>query len=177
MIIVIISALVALISLIIIIIKLKNDNLLTYKIKIELAEKEIEVLLSKKLSLLINLQKSFSEREDDVTFNFVCDGLDKENNEFKLNTILNKAYKELKDFIDSKRSFIPDEEIKKNLETLYQIDIECIATKNFYNEVSIVLNNKIKKFPNNIIARSKGISTKELYNDPVEEEFEILKKK
>jgi len=177
MIVAIISGIIALLALIILVIKIKSNKINTYEIKIEEAEKEIEDLLGKKLSLLSELQSKFSERDTEVEFNFLCNLEDVEEDEFKLNTILNKAYKELKDFLDDKRSYIPDDEIKEKLDELYQVDIECTATKNYYNDNAILLNNKIKKFPNNLIAKTKGIYKMELYNDPVEEEFEILKKK
>lgn len=175
----IISATVAFIALILLIIKIKSDKLNIYNIKIQEAEKEIETLLEKKLSLLSDLQTRFSDSasEEEPKFLYNLEKSNETENEFKLNAILNKAYKELKDFLDDKRSFIPDDETKNALDDLYQIDIECKATKNYYNDNCVILNNKIKKFPNNLISKLKGISKKELYNDPVEEEFEILKKK
>ena len=177
MIIAIISGTIAVIALIILVIKIKSDKLNIYKIRIEEAEKEIQILLEKKLSLLGILQKKLSEESSEVEFNFLCDLNDVDDDEFKLNTILNKAQKELKDFLDDKRSYIPDDEIKTLLDDLSKVDIECTATKNYYNDNVLLLNNKSKKFLNNIISKSKGIYRKELYNDPVEEEFEILKKK
>ena len=48
---------------------------------------------------------------------------------------------------------------------------------NSKKEYLIILNNNIKKFPNNTIAKFQNITKKEIYNDPIEEEFEILKKK
>lgn len=177
MIIAIISGVIAILAVIILIIKLKSDKLNVYSIKIEEALEEVQILLEKKLSLLSDLQKNFSEEANDVEFNFLCNMEDVDDDEFKLNTILNKAYKELKDYLDDKRSYIPSDEIKVLLDDLYQIDIECTATKNYYNDNAIILNNKINKFPNNLIAKIKKISKKELYNDPIEEEFEILKKK
>lgn len=177
MIIAIISGTIAVIALIILVVKVKSDKLNIYKIKIEEAEKEIQVLLEKKFSLLGLLQKRLSEESSEAEFNFLCDLDDVEDDEFKLNTILNKAYKESKDFLDNKSNYIPDDETKTLLEDLSQVDIECTAAKNYYNDKVILLNNKSRKFLNNIIAKSKGIYKKELYNDPVEEEFEILKKK
>ena len=177
MIIIIISGVITVLAIIMLITKVKSNSLTNYKIKLDEVEAEIETLLNAKLSLLTELQEKLSERESDVEFNFLCNLEAVNDDEFKLNTILNKAYKELKDFLGEKRSFIPDDDIKKQLEELYQVDIECIATKEYYNNISVILNNKIKKFPNNIIAKFKRIKKKELYNDPIEEEFEILKKK
>lgn len=177
MIIAIVSSIIACLAIITLILKLKSDKINTCEIKIEEAEKEIEELLEKKLSLLSELHGLFSERDTDVEFNFLCDLDDVDDDEFKLNSILNKAYKELKNFLEDKRSFIPDDELKAKLDELYKVDIECTATKNYYNDKAILLNRKIKKFPNNIIAKVKRIYAKDLYNDPIEEEFEILKKK
>lgn len=177
MIIIIISGVITVLAIIMLITKVKSNSLTNYKIKLDEVEAEIETLLNAKLSLLTELQEKLSERESDVEFNFLCNLEAVSDDEFKLNTILNKAYKELKDFLGEKRSFIPDDDIKQQLEELYQVDIECIATKEYYNNISVILNNKIKKFPNNIIAKFKRIKKKELYNDPIEEEFEILKKK
>ena len=91
--------------------------------------------------------------------------------------ILNKAYNEIKIFLDERRAYIPDDETKELLNTLHQADIECIALKNYYNNNTTITNSLMRKFPNNIIAKFKKIRNRELYNDPVEEEFEILKKK
>jgi len=172
-----ISGVIALLAIIILILKVKSNAINTYTIKIEEVEVTIEEILAKKLSLLSELQTKFSERDTEVEFNFLCNLEDVEDDEFKLNSILNKAYKELKNFLEDKRSFIPEDEIKDKLDELYEIDIECTAAKNYYNDNAILLNNKIKKFPNNLIAKTKGIYKRELYNDPIEEEFEILKKK
>lgn len=177
MIIAVISSIIAFIALILLIIKVKSNQLNIYNIKITEAEVEIQVLLEKKLSLLSELQQKFQEESHDMDFNFLCNLEDVDDDEFKLNTILNKAYKELKDFLDDKRSYIPDDNIQTLLDDLYELNIDCIATKNYYNDNAMILNNKIKKFPNKWIAKIKRIKKRELYNDPVEEEFEILKKK
>lgn len=177
MIISIICGLITVIALIILIIKLNNDKLNFYNIKTLEAEDKLQILFEKKLSLLSELQQKFSEQNSDVEFNLLCDIKDIEDDEFMLNAILNKAYKELKNFLEERRSYIPDEDTKELLKNLYEVDIDCTAIKNYYNENSIILNNKIKTFPASKIAKFKKIYKRELYNDPVEEEFEILKKK
>lgn len=177
MIISIICGLITVIAIIMLIIKLNSDKLNFYNIKVLEAENKIQELFEKKLSLLSELQQKFSEQNSDVEFNLLCDIKDIEDDEFMLNAILNKAYKEIKNFLDDRRSYIPDEGIKELLKNLYEVDIDCTAIKNYYNENSIILNNKIKSFPTSTIAKFKKIYKRELYNDPIEEEFEILKKK
>ncbi len=177
MIISIICGCIAFIAIIILIIKLKSDKLYVYNTKIQEAENEIQLLLDKKMSLLSEIHQQLSEQIENINFNYLCNLEDINDDEFKLNSILNNAYSELKDFLENRHSFIPEDNTKHLIDELYRINIECIATKNYYNDNSIILNNKIKKFPNNIIAKFKHLHKKELYNDPVEEEFEILKKK
>jgi len=60
---------------------------------------------------------------------------------------------------------------------LQQVNTECKALKDYYNQNAIILNKLTDNFPNNTIATFKKIQKKELYNDPIEVEFEILKKK
>ena len=177
MIISIICGLITIIALLILIIKLNSDKLDFYNTKIIEAENNLQTFLEKKFSLLSELQQKFSEQNSEVEFNLLCDIEDIENDDFMLNAILNKAYREIKNFLDDRRCYIPDDGTKSLLKNLYEVDVNCTAIKNYYNENSIILNNKLKKFPNNIIAKLKKISKKELYNDPIEEEFEILKKK
>lgn len=177
MIIAVVCGLIAFFSLIILIIKLKSDKLSFYNIKIMESEDQLQTLLEKKFSLLSELQQTFSLQNTESEFNLLCDMEDINGDDFMLNAILNKAYRELKHYLDERRSYIPDDNIKELLKNLYEVDIECTAVKNYYNENSTILNNKIKKFPNNVISRFKNISTRELYNDPIEVEFEILKRK
>ncbi len=177
MIISVICGLITLIALLILIIKLNSNKLDFYNTKIVEAEKHLQTILEKKFSLLSDLQQKFSEQNSEVEFNLLCDIEDIEDDDFMLNAILNKAYREIKKFLDDRRSYIPDDDTKELLKNLYEVDMDCTAVKNYYNENSIILNNKLNKFPNNIIAKFKKISKKELYNDPIEEEFEILKKK
>ena len=177
MIISIICGCIVFIALIILIIKLKSDKLYVYDIKIKEAEKEIQTLLEKKMSLLSEIHQKLSEQIEETNFNYLCNLDEIGDDEFKLNSILNNAYSELKDFLENRRSFIPEDDTKVLIDELYRINIECIATKNYYNDNTIILNSKIKKFPSNIIAKFKHLYKRELYNDPIEEEFEILKKK
>lgn len=177
MIISIICGLITLIALLILIIKLNSDKLVFYNTKIIEAENNLQTFLEKKFSLLSELQQKFSEQNSEVEFNLLCDIKDIEDDDFMLNAILNKAYREIKKFLDDRRNYIPDNDTKELLKNLYEVDVNCTAIKNYYNENSIIINNKLNKFPNNIIAKFKKISKKELYNDPIEEEFEILKKK
>ncbi len=176
MIYIIIPGVIVLLSLLCLIFLLKKKKLTIYDIKITESEQEIEALLDKKLSLLSELYKYYSEKEDN-NFQFLCKLEEVEDDDFKLNKILNEAYRELKNFLDEKRSYIPSDDIKDTLNDLFQCDTECTAVKNYYNDIITKYNKNIQHFPNNIVAKIMHLDKKELYNDPKEEEFEILKNK
>lgn len=177
MIIAIICGFITVLALLILITIVKSNKLKFYNVKIKEAEKELQKLFEKKLSLLTQIQNKLKEQNNGLDFNLLCDLEDITDDDFMLNAILNKAYKELHNFLEEKHDYIPDEDIQELLFSLYNTDIECKAIKNYYNENAVIINNKLKKFPNKAIAKFNRISKKELYNDPIEEEFEILKKK
>jgi len=177
MLIAVISSIITILAIIILIIKLKKEKLCFYNNKILESENELQRSFENKFSILSELQTKLSSQSNEVEFNLLCNFEEFENDDFMLNAILNKAHKEVNTFLEERRAFIPDNETKKLINDLHQIDIECTALKNYYNENSKILNNLIKKFPNKSIAKFLKISKKELYNDPIEEEFEILKKK
>lgn len=173
----IICGVITIISILVLITKVKNDKLEHYNLKIVECEKKLQIALEEKFSIVSELQSKLSSTIDDEEFKFLC-GLEEINDDdFMLNAILNKADKEIKLFLEEKRAYIPSEDIKELLNKLHEIDIECTALKKYYNEYSNILNSLIIKFLNNTISKFKKIKKRELYNDPIEEEFEILKKK
>lgn len=177
MLIIIISMVVTILAIVILVLKIKSDKLKLYNTKISEVEKKLDVQLEEKFSLLFEIQKKLSEQTTDSGFNILCNIEDVENDGFLLNAILNKAYREINAFLDERRNYVPDNTTNELLNKLHDVDIECTALKNYYNEKSIILNNLTKKFSYKIISKFLKISKKELYNDPIEEEFEILKKK
>lgn len=177
MIIAVICAIITILAILILTIKVKSDKLNYYNNKVIECEKKLQSSLEEKFSILCELQQKITSQLNDVEFNLLCDIEELKDDDFMLNAILNKAHNEIKIFLDDKRAYIPDNEAKELLDRLHQTDIECTALKNYYNDYTKIINSLIKKFPNNIIARFQKIYNRELYNDPVEEEFEILKKK
>ena len=177
MIIAIICGTITIISIVVLIIKVKSDKLEYINTKIIECEKKLQISLEEKLSIVSELQPKLSSISDDVEFNLLCDLEEINDDEFMLNAILNKADKEIKSFLEERHAYIPSDDIKELLNKLHETDIECTALKEYYNEHTNALNNLITKFLNNTIAKFKKIKKRELYNDPIEEEFEILKKK
>ena len=165
------------ISILILIVKIKNDKLEHFNAKIIECEKKLQISLEEKFTIISTLQPKLSSISDDVEFNLLCNLEEIIDDDFMLNAILNKADKEIKVFLEERRAYIPSDDIKELLTKLHETNIECIALKQYYNEYTNTLNNLITNFPNNTIAKFKKIKKRELYNDPIEEEFEILKKK
>ncbi len=172
----IISSIVVLIAVFLMIILIIRKKLSIYSIKIQASERDLDALLGKKLSLLGDIYAIYKEK-DAKEFQFLCHIDEESEDKFKLNVILNKAYQELKNYLDERPSYVPSDEEKTLLDDLFQCDIECTAIKNYYNDVIVKYNKYISRFPNNIISKFMNLEKKEMYNDPKEEEFEILKEK
>lgn len=177
MIIAIICGIITIVSTVLLIIKIKSDKLEHFNTKIIECEKKLQISLEKNFSIVSELQPKLSSISNDAEFNLLCDLDEINDDDFMLNAILNKACKKIKLFLEERRAYIPSDDIKELLNKLHETNIECIALKEYYNEYTSILNKLITKFPNNTISKFKKIKKRELYNDPKEEEFEILKKK
>jgi len=94
----------------------------------------------------------------------------------KLDKDLAEISLELKEYLLVNKSFIPEDELKNNLDELIELDLNLEATKVYYNDNSTIFNEFIEKFPSKIIAKKKGYDYKNLYTFKEEQLFEILKK-
>lgn len=172
----IICGIIVLISILIIIVKVKSDNLKLQNKKVTISKIKVQNILEERLSLLVELQNEFGKEKKFNDFSLELK-TDYENDYFKLNTILNDATKVVKDFLDSKRKFKINDNINNLLLEINNKEIECNAYKKYYNDNVVILNNLINKTFTKSIAKINNIRRLELYNDPVIVEFEILKKK
>lgn len=172
----IICGIIVFISILIIIIKVRSDNLKLQNKKVTLSKIKVQKVLEERFSLLVELQNEFSKEKKFKDFSLELK-TDYENDYFKLNAILNDATKDVKDFLDSKRKYKINDTINNLLLEINNKEIECNAYKKYYNDNVVILNNLINKSFTKSIAKVNNIKHLELYNDPVVVEFEILKKK
>lgn len=145
-------------------------------IRIHHGENEIDELLNKKADLLDEICESINNINDNRVFSSVKKVIKKNLDTMKLDKDLSEIGLELKEYLLVNKAFIPDEELKKKLDDLVELDLNLEATKVYYNDNSTTFNELIEKFPSKIIAKRKGYDFKNLYTFKEEQLFEILKK-
>ncbi len=145
-------------------------------IKISEAEENINILLDKKLNLLLRINKIIEGKKSNVKLTGI-DNLNKDDfNTFQLSTELDKYNKKLIEITDFNKEITFDNEEKAILDELNDIKIECLAAERYYNDNVTIYNKLIKCFPSNLIAKICKYRIKDFYSNEKEEIFEILKK-
>lgn len=144
-------------------------------IKISEAEENINILLKKKLELILRVKNFIEDKKED----YKITGLEKlekqELNTFELNIELEKYNKKIMEITDYDKSVIFDDDEILVIKELYNINTECLASERYYNDNVVTYNNLIKCFPSNIIAKICKYRFKDFYSNEKEEIFEILK--
>lgn len=173
----IIIGIIIFISILTIFIKAFLNKVDIYKIKINEANKNIDILLEKKLSILTKVKEKL---KDSIEDNFM-EKLPKIKNQsldnFELDSQIKLIQKELKELLEYNKKIILDDETNILLKNLEKTDIDLIGTKKYYNDNAEIYNELISKFPMSIIAKLKRHHYLETYDNKKEEEFEILKEK
>lgn len=145
-------------------------------VRIHHGENEIDELLNKKADLLDQICESINNINDNRVFSSVKKVMKKNLDTMKLDKDLSEIGLELKEYLLVNKAFIPEDELKKKLDELVDLDLNLEATKVYYNDNSTTFNELIEKFPSKIIAKKKGYDFKNLYTFKEEQLFEILKK-
>ncbi len=144
-------------------------------IRISEAEENINILLKKKLELMLRIKNFIEDKKED----YKITGLEKiekqELNTFELNIELEKYNKKIMEITDYDKNIIFDDDEMLVIKELYDINTECLASERYYNDNVVTYNNLIKCFPSNIIAKICKYRFKDFYSNEKEEIFEILK--
>ena len=144
-------------------------------IRISEAEENINILLKKKLELMLRIKNFIEDKKED----YKIAGLEKlekqELNTFELNIELEKYNKKIMEITDYDKSVIFDDDEMLVIKELYDINTECLASERYYNDNVVTYNNLIKCFPSNIISKICKYRFKDFYSNEKEEIFEILK--
>ena len=146
-----------------------------FTVRISEAEENINILLKKKLELMLKIKNFIEEKKED----YKITGLEKlerqELNTFELNNELDKYNKKIIEITDYDKNIIFDDDEMLVIKELYDINTECLASERYYNDNVVTYNNLIKCFPSNIIAKICKYKFKDFYSNEKEEIFEILK--
>ena len=167
---------VLLIVIVILVLKSKSDKINDLLVKINEAEENIDLLIKKKLELVININNYIEDKSEETILEDVGDILNKELSSYEQNTMLNSCYNKILELVDYNNSIIlPDEEYK-DVKKLKDVSINLLGVEKYYNDNIKILNDYISGFPASVVAKSKKIKKKEPYTNEKSEIFEILKK-
>ena len=150
------------------------------KTKIDQAEYLIDEALRSKYDLLVEADKvSKNALKQDKSF---FKGLDKIKNENISNFDLDRKFKEYTAILMQLKSdyseFGDSKEFKKLLSDNKKVEEKLQATKSYYNKYTSELNDLIRKFPSNIVARMHGIRIKSFFDgknmeDEIYDDFKL----
>ena len=158
------------------ILKSKADKIKDIVIKITEAEENINLLLNKKLELVININNYIEEKAEEEIVDDIGTMVNKELDSYEQNTMLNNCYDKILELIDYNNTIILDDDEYKDVKKLKEVATNLVGVENYFNDNATLLNDYIRKFPANIVSKSKKIKKKELYINEKSEIFEILKK-
>lgn len=174
----IILGIIVLISLVMLLIILCNNKFCLANIKIDRAEEDIGIYLSKKKDLLYKTQPII---KDELKMKDFLEDLnelkEQKYNNFQLHDFLKTNYNELFKVLDENEKLLKSESLVKILEDLNDNEENIIGAIKFYNDTVVELNRLVLSFPSSILAFFKGYHEKVFYNNEKREIFEILNKK
>ena len=168
---------VVLILILFLLIKSYLNKVKVYVIKIDEADKNIDLLLQKKLELFTNIKDKTKETLDLDILEDLPKVKTKNLDSFEKDKAYEDLEKDIKDSLIYNKKLILDEELQTLLDSLKNTNIELRATKKYYNDFADLYNEKVNRFPKKIIARIKGYDEIDYYETKEQEEFEILKEK
>ena len=157
--------------------KIKLNKINVYVIKISEADKNIDILLEKKIETLSKIKEKLKDKTDEEIMTNLPKIKNQSLDSFELDAETEVLEKELKDSLDYNKKLVLDDEENALLDTLKKTSIDLKATKNYYNDNCDIYNSIISKFPTLILAKIKGYNQLDFYEIKEEEEFEILKEK
>lgn len=144
-------------------------------IKINEAESNLDVLLSRKHDLLERTIPIIKKELKIDDFLDILTDLDETSvNHFQLNGILKTASSELYKKLDEYDKLFKSEALNQILRDLNDNEDSIIGSIKFYNDNVVIFNQLISSFPAKIIALFKHYKTKDFYNDEDKEMYEIL---
>lgn len=150
------------------------------KTKIDQAEYLIDESLRSKYDLLLEIDKvSKSELKTETSY---FKGLEKVKNENISNFDLDRKFKDYISIFTQLRSdysdFSENKEVKRLVNENKKIDEKLQAAKSYYNKYTAELNDLIRKFPSNIVARMHKMEIKTFFDgknleDDIVDDFKL----
>lgn len=145
-------------------------------VKIEEAEANIGIDLTKKLELIRRAVPIIRDELNLTDFLNEALELNEESlNHFELNTSLDDISKKMFSIIDDNDKLYKSESLIKILNEYNSNEIDLVSSLKFYNDTVVDYNHLILSFPSNIIRCIFGYKKKDFYTHEKREVFEIMK--
>ena len=169
---------IVIISIILLIITICYNKFSFIILKIEEAENNIEVLLSKKVEFLdrtrpiIKKELKLEEFLEDIEFL-----RESKINHFEMNSNLKNYHNDLLRTIDDHEKLLKSEALISIIEDLNSNEDAILGSIKFYNDNVVTFNQLVKTFPSCIVAFIWRYKRKDFYSNEKREMFEILNNK
>lgn len=172
----IILGIIVFIASILLIILICKNKFNLYKVKIDEAENNVDILLQKKVDLLNKIAPIINKalKSDDFLSELKIINI-KDYSHFELYDNLRGNYNDLFNVLDDNEKLYKRKDLNNILEELNNNEENLIAAIKFYNNSVVSYNELIDKFPSNIIRLIFGYKKYEFYKNEKREIFEILK--
>ena len=154
------------------------NNLVNYKIKIEKAEGIIDENLRQKYDLIAKMNIAIKKvvTKKDYLKDYI-DLKDKRISNYELDRKLTEAMNIILE-VKNDYSELDTKEFKKDLQEINEINETLISSKTYYNKNTTELNQIIRKFPSNIVAKIHRYKIKPFFDgknmqDAVIDDFKL----
>ena len=154
------------------------NNLIIYKLKIEKAEGTIDEALRNKYDCIVRLNNLIKKvvTKKDYLKEFI-DLKDKRITNYDMDRKLTEAVNIIID-VKNDYSELDTKEFNKELKTINKINEELTSSKNYFNKNTSELNELIRKFPTNIVAKIHHYTIKPFFDgknmqDAVLDDFKL----
>ena len=172
----IIVSVLLIIAILVIVFKISYDKITDCNIKITEGKETINIMLKKKLELILNLANEIEEVSDNKYQDELVMTTEEELDSLELNKKLNNDYNKILEIVVYNAEVVLSDKGTKNLDEAKKLTLELIGVENYFNENATSFNKMLKKFPYNIIGKLKKYRKQGLYENEKKEIFEILKK-
>ncbi len=154
------------------------NNLVGFKLKIEKAEGIIDESLRKKYDLIakINIAIKKVVKKKDYLKEYI-DLKNKKISNYELDRKLTEAHNIILE-VQGDHKELDNKDVNKNLKEIDKINETLASCKNYYNKNTSELNQVIRKFPSNIVAKIHGYKIKPFFDgknmqDAIVDDFKL----
>ena len=146
-------------------------------IKLDKAEEDIGIYLSKKYELLDRTRPIIKKELHLEEFMINLDNYEPDSSNIDNHNLLKNCYNELFKIIDNHEKLLKSKNLVKILDNLNENEEDIIGSVKFYNDTVVTFNELVSSFPSSVVALLSRYKRLEFYSNEKREIFEILNTK